>query len=63
MSSKLVFNLEENVLDKILQAKVRAALVDPAPSIPQSDVFTALRARHDGRKSAYTGQLQKKGPA
>ena len=52
MSSKHVFNLEENLLDKILQTKVRAALVDPVPSIPQSDVFAALKARHEGRKSA-----------
>lgn len=55
-----MFNPEDNVLDKIFQAKVRAALVDAAASIPQSDVFAALKARHDGRKSAYTGQHQKR---
>lgn len=60
MSFNLVFNLEGNVLDKILQAKVRAALVDAAPSIPQADVFAALKAHHDARKSAYTGKLQKR---
>ena len=60
MSSNLVFNLEGNVLDKILQAKVRAALVDAASSIPQPDVFAALKARHESRKSAHTGQHQKR---
>lgn len=60
MPINLEFNLEENVLDKILQAKVLAALVDGAPSIPQPDVFAALKAHHDARKSAYSGQLQKR---
>lgn len=60
MPFHLVFNLEEPVLEKILQAKVLAALVDAAPSIPQSDVFAALKVRHDARKCAGIGQLQKR---
>ncbi len=60
MPSNLVFNLEENVLDKILQTKVLATLVDAAPSISQSDVFAALKTRHEVRKSAHTGQHQKR---
>lgn len=42
---------EEAALDTILQAKVQAALADPAPSIPQSDVFAELKAVHEKRKS------------
>ena len=42
---------EEAALDAILQGKVEAALADPAPSIPQSDVFAELKAVHEKRKS------------
>ena len=42
---------EEEALDAILKARVEEALADPAPSIPQADVFAALRARH-ARRSA-----------
>ncbi|MEP7349131.1 MAG: type II toxin-antitoxin system ParD family antitoxin [Sphingorhabdus sp.] len=37
---------EEAALDAILKAKVAAALADPAPSIPQADVFAELRTVH-----------------
>lgn len=37
---------EELALDAILAARVAEALADPAPSIPQTDVFAALRAHH-----------------
>ena len=40
---------EEEALDAILKASVEEALVDPAPSIPQADVFAALHARHAAR--------------
>jgi antitoxin ParD1/3/4 len=43
---------EEAALDAILKAKVEAALADPAPSIPQTEVFDALRAAHAKRKPA-----------
>jgi antitoxin ParD1/3/4 len=43
---------EEAALDAILKAKVEAALSDPAPSIPQAEVFDALRAAHAKRKAA-----------
>lgn len=43
---------EEAALDSILKAKVEAALTDPAPSIPQTEVFDALRAAHAKRKAA-----------
>ena len=41
---------EEEALDAILKARVEEALADPAPSIPQADVFAALRARHAQRR-------------
>ena len=40
---------EEEALDAILKARVEEALADPAPSIPQADVFAALRAHHARR--------------
>lgn len=40
---------EEQALDAILKARVEEALADPAPSLPQSEVFAALRARHAQR--------------
>ncbi len=40
---------EEEALDAILKARVEEALADRAPSIPQADVFAALRAHHAGR--------------
>ncbi|WP_425230722.1 ribbon-helix-helix domain-containing protein [Sphingomonas sp.] len=41
---------EEEALDASLKARVEAALADPAPSIPQVEVFAALRAHHNARK-------------
>lgn len=43
---------EEAALDAILKARVEAALADPAPSIPQADVFDALGAAHAKRTAA-----------
>lgn len=43
---------EEEALDAILKARVEEALADPAPSIPQADVFAALRAHHGKRQGA-----------
>ena len=40
---------EEEALDAILKARVEEALADPAPSIPQADVFAALREHHGKR--------------
>jgi antitoxin ParD1/3/4 len=40
---------EEEALDAILKARVEEALADPAPSIPQDDVFADLRAQHARR--------------
>ncbi|WP_338445038.1 type II toxin-antitoxin system ParD family antitoxin [Pelagerythrobacter marensis] len=40
---------EERALDAILKARVEEALADPAPSIPQSEVFAELAARHARR--------------
>lgn len=42
---------EEEALDALLKARVAEALVDPAPSIPQDEVFASLRARHAARTS------------
>jgi antitoxin ParD1/3/4 len=44
---------EEEALDAILKARVEEALADPAPSIPQAEVFAALRARHAGCSSTH----------
>ena len=38
---------EEAALDSILRERVRAALADPSPSLPQDAVFAALRAYHN----------------
>ena len=43
---------EEEALDAILKARVEEALADPEPSIPQADVFAALRAHHAKRSRA-----------
>lgn len=43
---------EEGALDAILEARVKEALADPAPSIPQTDVFAELRAHHARRTAA-----------
>jgi antitoxin ParD1/3/4 len=43
---------EEAALDAILKARVEEALADPAPSIPQDEVFAALRAHHTARAKA-----------
>lgn len=43
---------EEATLDAIVKARVEESLADPAPSIPQADVFAALRARHAQRAGA-----------
>lgn len=40
---------EEEALDALLKARVEEALADPAPSIPQDEVFASLRARHAAR--------------
>ncbi len=37
---------EERFLDALMKARVEEALADPAPSIPQDEVFAALRAHH-----------------
>ena len=42
---------EEQALDAVLKARVEQALADPAPSIPQADVFADLRAHHARRKA------------
>ena len=44
--------MTEEALDAILEARVEKALADPAPSIPQADVFVALRAHHAGAGGA-----------
>ncbi len=43
---------EEDAVDALLRHRVEEALADPAPAIPQDEVFAALRARHASRKSA-----------
>lgn len=40
---------EEKTLDAILKARVEEALADPAPSIPQGEVFAGLTAHHARR--------------
>jgi len=39
-------------LSAILKARVHEALADPAPSIPQAEVFADLRAHHSERAAA-----------
>jgi antitoxin ParD1/3/4 len=36
---------EDAALDEVLRAKVTAAMADPRPSVPATDVFKRLRAR------------------
>lgn len=43
---------EEQALDVVLKARVEAALADPAPSLPQAEVFAKLRAHHATRSAA-----------
>ncbi len=43
---------EEQALDAVLKARVEAALADPAPSLPQAEVFAKLRAHHATRSAA-----------
>ena len=40
---------EEQALDVIIKARVEEALADPAVSVPQADVFAALRRHHADR--------------
>jgi antitoxin ParD1/3/4 len=37
---------QDAALDEHLRAKVQAAIKDPRPSVPASDVFKRLRGRH-----------------
>lgn len=39
---------EERALDEALRARIEASLTDARPSIPQHQVFAALRAHHQG---------------
>ena len=39
---------EDQVLEAALRVRIEASLADQRPSIPQDDVFAALRARHRG---------------
>jgi antitoxin ParD1/3/4 len=41
---------EEAALDAVIKARVEEALADPVPSLPQGEVFAALRARHAARR-------------
>jgi antitoxin ParD1/3/4 len=43
---------EEAVLDEVLRQKVQAAMADPRPSVPASQVFKRLRGRHQRRVKA-----------
>ncbi|MEP7222620.1 MAG: type II toxin-antitoxin system ParD family antitoxin [Novosphingobium sp.] len=43
---------EEASLDAVMQARVAQALANPAPSIPQADVFATLRAHHAAKTKA-----------
>jgi len=40
---------EDAALDAVLKARVEEALADPAPSIPQAEVFADLAAHHARR--------------
>jgi antitoxin ParD1/3/4 len=54
---------EEEALDAILKARVEEALADPAPSIPQADVFAALEFRGHNTKFAKAGERPRPKPA
>lgn len=41
---------EEQALDAVLKARVKEALADPNPAIPQAEVFAELRAHHEARR-------------
>ena len=43
---------EEAALDAVLKARVEEALADPAPSIPQTQVFADLAVHHAHRRQA-----------
>lgn len=43
---------EEETLDAVLKARVQEALADSTPSLPQDEVFAALRAHHARRTQA-----------
>jgi antitoxin ParD1/3/4 len=45
---------EEAALDAILKARVAEALADPAPAIPQAEVFADLAANHAVRETGRT---------
>ncbi|WP_443970338.1 antitoxin PaaA2 family protein [Sphingobium sp. CR28] len=44
---------QEGALEALLRRRVEAALADPAPTIPQEEVFAMLRARHASPKSGH----------
>lgn len=41
---------ELSALDAILKRRIEEALADPAPSIPQEEVFANLKALHEKRR-------------
>jgi antitoxin ParD1/3/4 len=43
---------EEEALGAIIKARVEGALADPAPSIPQDEVFASLRVHNAARDKA-----------
>lgn len=43
---------EDAAFDEFLRAKVEAAIKDPRPSVPATDVFRRLRSRHERRLKA-----------
>lgn len=47
---------EEAALTEVLRRKVEEALADPRPSVPASEVFKRLRARHARRVKAERGE-------
>jgi antitoxin ParD1/3/4 len=52
---------EEAVLDEALREKVRAAMVDPRPSVSADGVFKRLKARHNRRVKAAATSVTKRG--
>ena len=40
---------EEEALDALLKARIEESFANPAPSIPQDEVFATLRAHHAAR--------------
>jgi antitoxin ParD1/3/4 len=43
---------EEAVLDQIMKAKIREALDDPRPPIPENEVFDRLELRYERMKKS-----------